>query len=57
MSQVKTLLKEARLALSKEDYATAEEFAQEVLELDPNNYYGYKRSLFLTFVDLGIYRY
>lgn len=52
MSQVKTLLKEARLALSKEDYTTASEFAQEVLELDPKNYYGYNFTLFPTLADL-----
>lgn len=41
MSQIKTLLKEAKIALYKEDYTTGEEFALEVLQHDPNNYYGY----------------
>lgn len=37
----KALLKEARTALKREDYQVASEFAQDVLELEPDNYVGY----------------
>lgn len=38
MSQIKNFLKEARTALSNENYEVASEFATDALQIDGSNY-------------------